>query len=371
MIGHDKGSWTARVGGILVVLGLIAGSGSEPLHSQDVGDRARVTAADGISVGRLAAVSPDSIELRLSDGRSLFFSSTEITRLERSRRAAKDGLIYGLAFASSLGLGMAESIVGPNDEDATVLAILSGGMGAAIGFFAREWEDIELGGKEAVASAGQRTLVGVRWGFGASSHSFSAPPDADYGIQPVEGGVARMHVGVDVAIPLRNAIELRIGGAYAPKGYGWNTYTDPYAETVETDYLQWSALARAGTPRGNGPSFGLLLGPWIAVALSCSHSGWNFIPALLTSGGSYERIQSRPCDEFKRLDMGLAVGANAGVPVPNSRRGLRLEVDVVYSFGLVTHPNLITPPDPHGFDYGTDRTRHLGVQTGIVIPVGG
>ena len=248
MTRRYNGPWIARVGRILVVFGLIAGSGSEPLHTQEVGDQGR----------------------------------TE-----------------------------------------------------------------------------QQMLTGIRWGFGR---------DFDHGFP--EGRRWGLVGGVDVAIPLSDMIELQIGGAYALKSYGVEVEAAesgrrPRPETVETSYLQWSALAKAGDQRYRGLSFGLLLGPWIAVALSCNHSDWVWDGGFLgIGGGFYRKTQSRPCDEFKRVDMGLAAGAGA-TTVSEGRWGLRWAFDVVYSFGLVTHPNLIIP------GASSRRTKHLRIQSGIVIPAGG
>ena len=95
-----------------------------------------------------------------------------------------------------------------------------------------------------------QTLVGVRAGLNRSTVSAEDLVDLN----------ARMGmvVGVDAAFPLAGAIELRVGGAYAQKGYGASA-VGLGSFSANADYLQLSALARMGTPRNGGLSVGVLL----------------------------------------------------------------------------------------------------------------
>ncbi len=352
---------------VIVILSVGHLVGAQPLVSQSVGDRVRVTTATGAVTGRVLAVTESSLDLSLGDGRSESFGRTAIIRLERSglSRATRSlhGFLHGTGVFNSTWLFFVESDRRKLESEAeavtilAVSAILGGGLGAAIGLLRGEaWEDITFGSTDVAASNGRQTLVGIRAGYGVSSHSAAVPAD--------EFGIARMIAGVDVAVPLRSGIELRIGGAFAPKGYGdW--------ETVETNYVQGSVLVRAGTPRDRGPSAGLLFGPWLAFGLSCSVFEWEARQELL-GGKSYVKTQSRPCgEEFRKLDLGIAMGAAVEVPFRTSWIR-RLDIDLVYSFGFGTHTTynfFDFPPERWVFETG-GRTRHLTIQTGFVIPVG-
>ncbi|WP_419161025.1 hypothetical protein [Candidatus Palauibacter sp.] len=66
--------------------------------------------------------------------------------------------------------------------------------------------------------------------------------------------------GVDVGLPVSNALEVRVGGAYVQKGLSVEESVGRV--DLEMDYLQLSALARVGTSREGPLSLGVLLGPW-------------------------------------------------------------------------------------------------------------
>ncbi|WP_419935794.1 outer membrane beta-barrel protein [Candidatus Palauibacter sp.] len=189
-----------------------------------------------------------------------------------------------------------------------------------------------------------QTMVGVRAGLNRSTISAEGASNQD----------ARMGmvVGVDAALPLAGAIELRVGGAYAQKGSGASEEGFG-AFSLEMDYFQLSTLARIGTPRAGGLSVGVLLGPWAAFNLSCNAS------ANLDFGELGSVSDSVSCgDDVKGMDFGIAAGAGAEVAVSE---GLRLGLDVVYSMGLA---NLDDAPD-------SGKNRSLAIQAGVVIPFGG
>ena len=357
---------------IIVILTVSYLAGAQPLMSQNVGDRVRVTTPTGVVTGRVLAITESALDLSFDDGRSESFSRTAMIRLERSSLSrttrSLHGFLQGTGVVNLIGLSFFEtdrrkthSETGPIAFLATS-GILGGLTGAVIGLFRGEvWEDITFGSTAVAASNGRQTLVGVRAGYGYSSHTGLGS----------SSGIARMIAGVDVAVPLRSGIDLRIGAAFAPRGYGPGD-----AETVETDYVQGSVLARAGTPiRREQLSAGLLFGPWVAYGLSCSIVEWHQSSGLFVT--EYVKVQSRPCgEEARSLDYGIAMGAAVEVPFQLSRIS-RLEIDLVYSIGLGTHTTHIVPdflPDlpefagvPSGY---TGRTRHLTIQTGFVIPVG-
>ncbi|MCY3599292.1 MAG: porin family protein [Gemmatimonadetes bacterium] len=198
-----------------------------------------------------------------------------------------------------------------------------------------------------------QTTVGLRGGLSRATVSADVE---DVSLQDARKGVI---AGVDIAFPLASAIELRVGGAYSQKG------TDRPADLasegidvsgsvrIEADWVQLSALARIGTPRDGGMSFGLLLGPWAASLLSCDAT------VSFDAGALGSVNQSTSCDDVtKSTDFGVAAGAGLEMAISD---GLRLGVDLIYSLGLA---NI----DDASMD--TINTRHLALQAGIVIPFG-
>ena len=161
-----------------------------------------------------------------------------------------------------------------------------------------------------------------------------------------------MIVGVDAAFPFAGAVELRVGGAYAQKGAGASE--EGFGSfSLELDYLQLSALARIGTPRGEGASVGVLLGPWAAFNLSCNAA------ANVDLGGLGTVNESASCgDAAKGTDFGIAAGAGVELAVSD---GLRLGLDLVYAMGLANLDD-----SPNGL-----KNRSLAIQAGVVIPFGG
>ena len=191
-----------------------------------------------------------------------------------------------------------------------------------------------------------QTMVGIRAGLNHSKVTAEGISDLD----------ARMGmiVGVDAELPLGEALSLRLGGAYAQKGFGV-TEPDEGSVTFKSDYLQLSALARAGTARGDGPSVGVLAGPWVAFNVSCNVS----FDADLGEFGSLSGSESCAPDlNLNAMDFGVAFGVGAELPVSE---GLGLGLDVVYALGLTR------------IDDESDAPKHrsLAVQAGVVIPLGG
>ncbi len=189
-----------------------------------------------------------------------------------------------------------------------------------------------------------QTMVGVRAGLNRSTISGEGGGGQDARLG--------MIVGVDAALPLAGAIELRVGGAYAQKGSGASE-EGIGSFSLEMDYMQVSALARLGTPRGEGVSVGVLLGPWAAFNLSCN-------AAANVDFGEFGSVnESVSCgDDVKGTDIGIAAGAGLELAVSE---GLRLGLDLVYAIGLA---NLDDSSD-------SLKNRSLAIQAGVVIPFGG
>lgn len=194
--------------------------------------------------------------------------------------------------------------------------------------------------------AGQ-TMLGIRAGLNRSTVDFDEAP---VGVDARMG----MIVGVDAELPLAEAVSLRVGGAYAQKGFG---VSEPGEGSIsfKMDYLQLSALARAGTARADGLSVGVLAGPWVAFNLSCTVS----FDADLEEFGSLSGSESCGAGDLDvdAMDLGVAFGVGAELAVSE---GVALGLDVVYALGLKK------------IDDASDAPKHrsLAVQAGVVIPLG-
>lgn len=197
-----------------------------------------------------------------------------------------------------------------------------------------------------------QTTLGFRGGLSDATVSSDAEEVSN---QEARRGVL---AGLDLAFPIGNAVELRIGGAYVQKGT-----TAPVnlpsegitgSTSIEADWVQASALVRIGTPRDGGMSFGLLLGPWAASLLSCDAS-------LDFEVGELGPVrESMSCDDVTTsTDFGVAAGAGVEMAISD---GLRLGVDLIYSLGLANIDDT---------SMEETKTRHLALQAGFVIPLGG
>ncbi|WP_419941442.1 outer membrane beta-barrel protein [Candidatus Palauibacter sp.] len=195
-----------------------------------------------------------------------------------------------------------------------------------------------------------QTLVGVRAGLNRSTVSAEGLSDLE-GLVDLDARMG-MVVGVDAAFPLAGAIELRVGGAYAQKGFSASA-AGLGSISGNADYLQLSALARMGTPRNGGLSVGVLLGPWSGFLLSCN------AVASIDLGELGSVSDSESCgDDLKGTDFGIAAGAGAELAVSE---GLTLALDLIYWMGLADTGDL---PD-------SGKNRSLAIQAGVVIPFGG
>lgn len=205
-----------------------------------------------------------------------------------------------------------------------------------------------------------QTMVGVRAGLNRATWSEVFNAETWSAIEALGGATIedpRMGAvaGIDVAFPVAAVIELRVGGAYAQKGYSLS-FSGPgvggsYA--AELDYLQFSALGRVGSTRDGPLSVGVLLGPWMAFRLSCELSGSSYL-AEFGSMGEFASC----ADEGRKGDFGVAAGGGVELAVSD---GLSLGLDLVYSIGLSRIDD-----DPYA-----PKNRSLAVQAGVVIPVGG
>ena len=204
-----------------------------------------------------------------------------------------------------------------------------------------------------------QTMVGIRAGLNRAT--FSDFVEEDLAEVEALGGAASedartgVVAGIDVALPVANAFELRVGGAYAQKGYSLSVsgLGGGGSSGFEMDYLQFSTLARVGSSRDGPLSVGVLLGPWAALRLSCNlNADFDF-----EGFGSFSESESCK-DESRMWDYGIAAGGGVELAVSE---GLRLGLDLVYSVGLIRVDDHADAP----------KNRSLAVQAGVVIPIGG
>lgn len=192
------------------------------------------------------------------------------------------------------------------------------------------------------APATAQTTLGLKGGVG-----FGTVIIEQEGVE--EESVSGFVAGMELGVPVSNALSLRFSGTYAHKGGSGNVEGGKI--TLGFDYVQLSALARVGTSGNGGVSVGVMAGPWAAYRLSCE------------VGGTLEGLSVvTPCVdppfadfEIKTLDFGVAFGGGVEFPVAGS---VRLGLDALYSLGLAS------------IDEDDSKTRHLTIQSGFVIPIG-
>ncbi len=90
----------------------------------------------------------------------------------------------------------------------------------------------------ATAPLAAQTALGIRAGLGRGTVSI----DEDLA-RTARSGVT---IGMDLGLPVSDAVDLRIGGSYAQKG-GGAALLGAEAD-LSMDYVQFSALGRLGTP---------------------------------------------------------------------------------------------------------------------------
>lgn len=236
----------------------------------------------------------------------------------------------------------------------------------------------------AAAPLAAQTTIGVRAGIGPASL-----PGADLETRgaaafddPRDGIVA----GVDAGIPLSGGLGVRIGLGLAQKGGAVQVPESITASrlltesTAEIDYLQFSALFRAGTATEAGRlNFGFLAGPYVAFNLSCQVAVTSVDPGPLRPevppgipnrvsagriGGAGRTASAQDAEvacgeggvsEVKSTDFGLALGGGFQVRMTAS---LDLAFDLIYARGL-------SEIDDEG-----KKTSHIVLQGGLVFTIG-
>lgn len=236
----------------------------------------------------------------------------------------------------------------------------------------------------AAAPLAAQTTIGVRAGIGPATLSGDATETrgASAFDDPRDGFV----VGVDAGIPLSGGLGVRVGLALAQKGGAAEvppsiTASRSLTESMaEMDYLQFSALFRAGSDAEEGRlNFGVLAGPYVASSLSCQVAVTSVdpgpirpepppgVPNRVSAGraGAAGRTGSAQdaevacgeggVSEIKSTDFGLAVGGGFEVKLTDS---LGLAFEVIYARGLAE------------IDDEGRKTSHVTLQSGLVFTIG-
>ncbi len=234
----------------------------------------------------------------------------------------------------------------------------------------------------AAAPLAAQMTIGVRAGVGPASLSGAdlETRGAAAFDEPRDGIVA----GVDAGIPLSGGLGVRIGLGLAQKGGAVKVPPSITASrllnesTAEIDYLQFSALFRAGTATEEGRlNFGFLAGPYVAFNLSCQVAVTSVDPGPLRpevppgipnrvgrTGGAGRTSSAQDTEvacgeggvsEVKSTDFGLALGGGFQVRLTDS---LDLAFDLIYARGLSE------------IDADGKKTNHVVLQGGLVFAIG-
>lgn len=236
-----------------------------------------------------------------------------------------------------------------------------------------------------VASAagplGAQMTIGVRGGIGGGTLSSGESRRHGGFVDDTRWGAV---AGVDAGIPLIGGLGARIGLGLAQKGGGTDVPSSVSARSfiqsvAEMDYLQFSTLLRASAAAEGGQlNFGLLVGPYVGLNLSCNvaltaHHGPEVrappppgIPNIASAGRTGAASRTRAADEtlacgeggspdVNSTDFGLAVGGGFEVKLSDS---LGLGLEVIYAQSLAE------------IDDDGRKTRQVIFQSGLVFAIG-
>lgn len=217
----------------------------------------------------------------------------------------------------------------------------------------------------AAAPLAAQTTIGLKGGIGTATLSGEAR-QLEAETEP-RFGVAS---GLEMGIPLPGFLDVRIGMGLAQKGGSIDVppTIGPgrsfFEAMAELDYLQFSTLLRASTDTSRGRlNIGVLAGPYMAFNLSCGldvrgseRSFGGFTSLVRPPRGTGTSCTEAEGADFRSTDFGLAVGAGVEAGLNDS---LRLAIDLIYASGLSAVD-----------DDGT-RNRHLALQGGILLAIGG
>lgn len=176
----------------------------------------------------------------------------------------------------------------------------------------------------AVPLSGQ-TIIAAWGGANIANMAFYSSEDNSI---PDGESVTRMSLGASVAFMGARGFGIQLGGAYAQKGVG-QTFVDdgvPIAITLETDYVEFGAFARASLGSSERVNGHLLAGVALALEASCDD-------AIQFGSGVpvREACHLNPSITLSGFDFGPAVGGGLGVRLTD-RMGV--ELGALYTHGL-------------------------------------
>ncbi len=236
----------------------------------------------------------------------------------------------------------------------------------------------------AAAPLGAQTTIGLRAGIGPAT--LSGEDAATRGGSAFDEPRYGLVAGVDAGIPLSGGLGVRIGLGLAQKGGAVEVPPSITASrlltesTAEMDYVQFSALLRAGTDAEAGRlNFGFLAGPYVAFNLSCQVAVTSVDPGAILPepppgipnrvhpgriGGAGPAASAQDAEvacgeggvsEVKSSDFGLAIGGGFQVKLSDS---LDLAFEIIYARGF-------SEIDDEG-----KTTGHVVFQSGVVFAIG-
>ena len=231
------------------------------------------------------------------------------------------------------------------------------------------------------APLGAQTTIGLRGGIGSATLSgdgSAAPTGTTF--EDSRSGVV---LGIDAGIPLSGPLGVRIGMGLAQKGGAADIPASITTGRLNTqsiaqmDYLQFSALLRASSDaEGGNLNFGLLVGPYVGLNLSCNvalstaqgrDTGPPVPPGIpnRVSAGQVGRTSvaqdtKLECgedgtSEVTSSDFGLAFGGGFEVKLSDS---MSLGFELIYAMGLSE------------IDDDGQKNRQVLFQTGLMFAIG-
>ena len=230
----------------------------------------------------------------------------------------------------------------------------------------------------AAAPLGAQTTIGLRGGVGSAI--LSAGESVTATGTTFDDSRTGLVAGIDAGIPLFGGLGVRLGMGLAQKGGAADLPTSITTGRLHTqsmahlDYLQFSALLRASSDAEEGNlNFGLLVGPYVALNLSCNVALSTAqgpdtgppvppgIPNRVPAGGTrVAQDTSVECgedgtDEVTSSDFGLAFGGGFEVRLTDS---MSLGFELIYAVGLSE------------IDDDGKKTRQMVFQSGLVFAIG-
>ena len=211
----------------------------------------------------------------------------------------------------------------------------------------------------AMPVVGQTTAV-VHTGV-TSARLEGAGEDDDSG-----GSRIGVSLGGAVTVGVLPNLGMQLGGTYLQKGASIGVLADDiinafYAD-VKLDYIELSALAKAGLPVG-GASLHLLAGPTLSVEIRCTADltyslGGETVES--DSGRDYSDVACAERDygigiaDTEAIEFGVAGGIGTEFPVGVSTR---ISLDLLYRLGLSAV-------------FADAKNRAITLHAGVSIPIG-